>query len=93
MNELFDPTISSGEEAIRYAPRPETLEGLRVGLVENTKHNSDKLLQKLGERLQSRYGMQVVGMNTKQSPSHGVDAGAVEEFRAKADFVVAGIGD
>ncbi len=91
--ELFDPTVSAGRETISYAARPESLEGLRVGLVENTKFNSDTILTKIGERLAERYKMKVVGMNTKQSPAHGVDEDAIKEFKTKADFVIAGIGD
>ncbi len=92
-SELFDPTVSAREEAISYVPRPRKLQGLRVGLVENTKFNSNVLLTKLGERLAEMYKMRVVGMNSKQSPAHGVDEQAIKEFKTKADFVIAGIGD
>ncbi|MBI3993020.1 MAG: hypothetical protein HY342_07085 [Candidatus Lambdaproteobacteria bacterium] len=91
--ELFDPTVPAPQETIAYAPRPARLEGLRVGLVENTKFNSNVLLTKVGERLAERYKMKVVGMSRKQSPAHGVDEQAIKEFKTKADFVIAGIGD
>lgn len=92
--ELFDPTgAAPAKEDITFAPRPTKLEGLRVGLVENTKFNSDVILQKLGERLEKQYGMSVVGMDVKQSPAHGVGESAIKEFKTKADFVIAGVGD
>jgi len=91
--EIFDPTISAEKETISYAPRPTSLEGLRMGLVENTKYNSKQLLVRVAERLQAKYGMEMVHMDTKQSASHGVDESAVAEFKTKADFVIAGIGD
>ena len=92
--ELFDPTGSAPErEEITFVARPTELDGLRVGLVDNTKFNSDVILKKLGERLKQKYNMTVVNMNTKQSPAHGVDETAIKEFKVKADFVVAGIGD
>ena len=90
---LFDPTGSSQATMISYAPRPATLEGLRLGLVENTKHNSESILHKLAERLDERYRIKVTHLNHKRSSSHSVDEEAINQLRRKADFVVAGVGD
>jgi hypothetical protein len=91
---LFDPTGSNAAPAaIHFAPRPRDLKGLRVGLVENTKFNSEKLLKLVGERLQQRYGITVVHLAHKQSAGHGVAETDIKEFKVKADFVVAGVGD
>lgn len=93
MSSLFDPTASpSGGEAT-IAPRPARLDGLRIGLVENTKFNSDKLLLRLAERLGRRHGMTVSRMVRKRSPSHEVEEAAIEALRKQSDFVVSGIGD
>ncbi len=91
--DVFDPTISSEEEAIDYPPRPANFEGLKVGLVDNTKYNSRVLLEKIAERLQAKHKMEMVHIDTKQSASHHVTEQAVKEFKTKADFVIAGIGD
>ncbi len=91
--EVFDPTTSSEQEDINYVPRPQNFEGLKVGLVDNTKYNSRVLLEKIAERLQSKYNMEMVHIDTKQSASHHVTEQAVKEFKTKADFVIAGIGD
>jgi hypothetical protein len=90
---LFDPTSTPRERSIVLAPRPRDLRGLRVGLVENTKFNSDAILRKLGERLAGRYGMTVSRMIRKRSPSHGVTEEAADELRRISDFVVSGVGD
>jgi len=91
--DLFDPTIAPQGEPLRYAPRPSALKGLRVGLVENTKFNSELLLRKVAERLREQYGMTLTHLAHKQSPAHGVSEAAVREFKTKADFVIAGVGD
>ena len=91
--DVFDPTTSSVQEEINYAPRPQDFEGLRVGLVDNTKYNSRVLLEKIAERLKAKYKMEMVHIDTKQSASHAVTEQAVKEFKTKADFVIAGIGD
>ena len=90
---LFDPTSKPVERAVELAPRPASLQGLRLGLVDNTKFNSDTLLTKLAERLARRHGMTVTLTSRKRSPSHEIDEAAVRALRKQADFVVSGIGD
>ncbi len=90
---IFDPTSAPRERSVILAPRPRDLRGLRVGLVENTKFNSDVILGKLGERLARQYGMSVSRMIRKRSPSHGVTEEAADELRRISDFVVSGVGD
>jgi len=90
---LFDPTTPPTERAIALAPRPAELRGLRVGLVENTKFNSEAILVRLGDKLARDHGMTLVPMHRKRSPSHGVTEEAADAIRRVADFVVSGIGD
>jgi hypothetical protein len=90
---LFDPTTPPVDRAIALAPRLRDLRGLRVGLVENTKFNSDLILAKLGERLARQYGMTVSRMIRKRSPSHAVTEEAADGLRRISDFVVSGVGD
>ncbi len=90
---LFDPTSKPVERAVDLAPRPATLEGLRLGLVDNSKFNSDTLLTKLADRLARRHGVRVTLTSRKRTPSHEIDEAAVKALRAQADLVVSGIGD
>ena len=91
--DLFDPTTSPEKASIDYVPRPQSLEGLKVGLVDNSKFNSKTLLLKIADRLKARYGVEMAHLVTKASSGHPVSDAAVAEFKGKADFVVAGIGD
>ena len=90
---IFDPTIPPVKESISYAPRPRDLHGLRVGLIENTKHNSDVLLLKIVERLKERFNIEMVLLSRKKSASDHVTDDVIEDLKKKADFVIAGIGD
>jgi hypothetical protein len=90
---LYDPTTPPRERTLSLAPRPRDLRGLRVGLVENTKFNSDVILRKLGERLAREHGMTVSRMIRKRSPSHGVTEEAADDLRRISDFIVSGVGD
>jgi hypothetical protein len=91
--ELFDPTVSAERSAIRYAPRPRALQGLKVGLVENTKFNSEALLRRVARRLEAQHGMSLAHLAHKKSAGTAVSEAAIAELKAKADFVIAGVGD
>jgi hypothetical protein len=90
---LFDPTSKPVERQVEVARRPATLSGLRLGLVDNTKFNSDTLLRKLADRLHRRHGMTVSITTRKRSPSHEIDEAGIRALRSQADLVVSGIGD
>jgi len=91
--EIFDPTVSPVQEPISYAPRPKSLKGLKVGLVENTKHNSDVLLLKIAERLKRQFGIEMVALHRKKSASDYVTDETIADLKQNADFAIAGIGD
>lgn len=90
---LFDPTAPTTRQGAQLAPRPAALSGLRLGLVENTKFNSEALLRRLAERLGTRHDLEVTHVDRKRSPSHAVTDEAIALLRRKADLVVSGVGD
>ncbi len=90
---VFDPTMTPKEQALRYAPRPASLQGKKVGLVENTKYNSDKLLLKIGRILQEEYGVQGVLLRRKHSSGVPAHEEIIRDILAECDAVVAGVGD
>jgi hypothetical protein len=93
MIEILDPTSEPGSRTIEYAPRPRSLEGKRVGLVENTKFNSDRLLEKIGQVLKAEYGAAETRMWRKRNASVPAHDEIIEELRQSCDVMVAGIGD
>jgi hypothetical protein len=93
MMELLDPTTEAVAQLIAWAPRPGSLEGKRIALIENTKFNSDKLLQKIGDVLVGEYGAAGTRMFRKRNSSVPAHEEIIEEVRKTCDVVVAGIGD
>ncbi len=91
--DLFDPTTLPEKAPIDYVERPESLQGLKVGLVENTKFNSKTLLLKIADRLSQRYDMEMGHLVTKASPGHPVSDAAIQDLKNKVNVVLAGIGD
>ena len=90
---VFDPTTTPKEQALRYAPRPASLAGKKVGLVENTKYNSDTLLLKIGKILQDEYGVQGLLLRRKKSSGVPAHEEIIRDILAECDAVVAGVGD
>ena len=91
--DLFDPTTSVDKTPIEFVPRPQRLNELKVGLVDNSKYNSKMLLLKIADRLKAGYGTETAHLVTKASAGHAVSDAAVDDFKSKVDFVIAGIGD
>jgi hypothetical protein len=93
MIELLDPTTEAAAQTIAYAARPRSLEGKRVALIENTKFNSDRLLEKIGDILKTEYGAAETRMWRKKNASVPAHEAIIEEVRKTSDVMVAGIGD
>jgi flavorubredoxin len=93
MMEILDPTTEAATQTIAYAPRPTALEGKRVALIQNTKFNSDRLLEKIGNILKAEYGVADWRMYNKHNASVPAHAEIIEEVKKSADVMVAGVGD
>ncbi|MBI1736691.1 MAG: hypothetical protein HYR51_16100 [Candidatus Rokubacteria bacterium] len=93
MIELLDPTTGAATQTIAYAPRPQALAGKRIGLIENTKFNSDRLLERIGQILTTEYGAAEARMWRKKNASVPAHQEIIEEIKKTCDVMVAGIGD
>lgn len=93
MIELLDPTRNIGTSSLKYAQRPKDLKGLRVGLIENTKYNSDRILQRIGDILVEEYGAAETRMYHKKYSSVPAHEEIIKDIEKNCDVVVAGVGD
>ena len=90
--DILDPTIATEREHIDYAPRPTALNGLRIGLIENTKKNSEAVLRRVAEILETKHGMKDSKLVHKPQRAPQKDS-QVEELKGEADFAITGVGD
>ena len=51
MTVVLDPTAGKSAQAIEPVPRPESVDGLKIGLLDISKPRGDKFLDRLEERL------------------------------------------
>jgi hypothetical protein len=91
---LLDPTGDS-ERATNttLAPRPQSLQGLTVGLLNNTKPNGAAVLRAVGRELRERYGVREIRMFQKGYFGTPVEESVVNQMLRNCDFAVAAIGD
>jgi hypothetical protein len=99
-NVILDPTgraavdTAAPPPAFELAPRRTALAGLRVGLMNNTKHNAELLLAEIGELLVAEHaGVSVTVAQTKPNFAAPAPADLVEEYRRECDVVITGVGD
>jgi hypothetical protein len=91
--EILDPTVEPRRQPLTYVARPGSLKGKRIGLVENTKFNSDKLLERIGVILKSEYGAAETRMWRKHNSSVPAHQEIIDDAKRTVDVVVAGVGD
>ena len=90
--QVFDPTFEVKGQSITFNPRPRSLQNLQIGLVDNTKFNSDKLLLKIVKILEQEYGAKSHIIRSKGKATVP-DMKVIEDLTGNCDVVIAGIGD
>ncbi|HLF78786.1 MAG TPA: hypothetical protein VJB57_15000 [Dehalococcoidia bacterium] len=91
---ILSPEGTSQDKRYALAPRRfRTLDGVRLGLLGNTKLNADAVLLAIGDLLKERYAIESVFMRTKPTFSRPAPEALVEEMAQHSDLVVTGIGD
>ena len=83
--------LSTGEFELN--PRPNSLAGKTLGLLQNSKANSDKVLHELGEILKQRHGIKDVVYLSKHHASLPTKPEVVQRAMDQVDVLITGVGD
>ena len=73
--------------------RPADLAGKRLGLLENSKANSNKVLRELAEILKKKYDIKDVVYLSKHSASLPTKPEVVQQALDQVDVMITGVGD
>jgi hypothetical protein len=94
LESILDPTGAADTTAdTSLAPRPATLRGKTLGLLDNTKPNGAALLTEIGSVLRERYGLKEVRMYNKPYFGTPVEQTQTEKIFEECDFAITAIGD
>jgi hypothetical protein len=90
---VYDPRGLVHAAATPLAPRVSTLEGLRLGILDNSKWNANKLLRGSLERLQAGHRLAAANYYVKHSFSKDAAPELIAQIAAECDIVLTAIGD
>ena len=93
MDDFFDPTGTLVVEEHPLAPGLSTLQGKKLGILDNSKTNADKYLTMVAEELQELYGVAEWRMITKENLGSPARPEILQDLVRDSDFVITGIGD
>jgi hypothetical protein len=93
MQIVFDPRGRVETQRVMPAPRVAALDGLRLGVLDNTKWNGNKLLRKTATLLGERFPFAAVNYYRKGSFSKAADPALLAAIAADNDIVLTAIGD
>ena len=75
------------------AARAGSLDGLRLGVLDNTKWNANRLLRKTVAKLQQEFSFAAVNYYRKESFSKDANPALIETIAADNDIALTAIGD
>ena len=94
LDAILSPEGTSHAKQHRLAPRRfTTLDGVRLGLLGNSKLNADAVLLAVGDLLKERYAVESVFMRSKPTFSKPAPDELIDEVIQNSDVVLTGVGD
>ncbi len=90
---LIRPVNEPNTAESTYAPRVADLSGKRVGLLDNSKYNANKMLDAVAAILDQEYGFSNIVRYRKPSASKPVAPEVIESLGEACDLVIVGVGD
>jgi hypothetical protein len=90
---LIRPVNEPDTAESTYAPRVADLSGKRVGLLDNSKYNANKILDAVAAILDQQYGFSNIVRHRKPSASKPVAPEVIEALGEVCDLVIVGVGD
>jgi hypothetical protein len=91
--DILDPIGVSTSGSRGLAPRPASLEGVVVGVLDNAKPNARGLMTRIGALLVEQQGAREVRVFAKSGPSVPAEPGLLDEIARQCGLVLTGSGD
>jgi len=90
---IVHPAAEDVARRLGLAPRLSSLQGARLGIIDNSKHNADTFLHTLEGILTRDYGIERVDRYRKASPSIPAPPEILSRLAQSCDALVHGVAD
>ncbi len=90
---VLDPTTGPEPVKAEMAPRPGTLDGKVLGLLDNSKFNAGRLLDLVAEILAREFKLAGIVKKRKPDASRGAPQEVLDDLAEKCNVAVVGVGD
>lgn len=90
---LVHPGAEDVHDAFTLAPRLASLQGIRIGLIDNRKRNSDIFFDKLKQLLREQHGVSDFQYYTKDSASVPTPDDVMEDMTRNCQAVIHAVAD
>lgn len=91
--QLYSPTSTAPKRKAFRAPPLASLEGLRLGILENGKLNAEEMLNEVAALFVERHGCTIRTLASKRNASAPAPSGTLVKVAQEVDFLITGLGD
>jgi len=91
--QLYDPTSVGAQRNLSRAAALASLDGKRIGILENGKLNALEMLREVADLFVSRHNCILHAVYSKSNASAPAPSELLAEAAAEVDFLITGLGD
>ena len=91
--QLYVPTAPPKKRQARRAPALKSIDGARIGILENGKLNAPEMLNEVAQLFVQRHGCTISILGSKKNASAPAPANTLTKVAQEVDFVITGLGD
>ena len=91
--QLYAPTSTTPKRKAFRAPVLASIDGLRIGVLENSKLNAEEMLNEVAQLFVQRNGCTIRTLASKRNASAPAPASTLVTVAQEVDFLLTGLGD
>jgi len=91
--QLYSPMLTTPKRKSFRAPALASIDGLRIGVLENGKLNAEEMLNEVAQLFVKRNGCTVRTLASKSNASAPAPANTLVKVAQEVDFLLTGLGD
>lgn len=91
--QLYSPMSTAPKRKAFRAPALASIDGMRIGILENGKLNAEEMLNEFAALFVQRHGCTVRTLASKSNASAPAPASTLVKVAQEVDFLITGLGD